>query len=122
VKAVAIDHLLKRGRARQALHAARPYRAGEIVLDFAEVEWRPFRGRDTVQHPDSGHIYHPLLAAVAHSCDPNCEIDVRGRLLIAKRPIVTGEAITYDYETCESRLAYPFDCDCGSCRCRRRIG
>ena len=88
----------------------------------SEAEWRPRRDRFTVQHPGGQHLYHPVLAKTAHSCDPNCRIDLAQRVLVALRPIEAGEAITYDYETTESWFSHPFWCLCGSRRCRGRIG
>jgi hypothetical protein len=122
MKRRAVSLIVKRDVSRDALHAGRDFRRGEIVLDFAEVEWRTERDADTVQHPSGGHIYHPLLARVAHSCEPNCEILAAGRVLVAIRPVAAGDAITFDYQTTESRFARPFECHCGSARCRGRVG
>jgi SET domain len=105
-----------------ALYAARTFRPGEIVLDFAEVEWRAKRDRHTVQHPGGWHLYHPVLATVSHNCDPNCQIDVLGRVLVALKTIAPGEAISFDYEITETRFAHPFECLCGYSGCRGRIG
>jgi hypothetical protein len=113
---------VKEDRTGDALYAARTYRPGEIVLDFAEVEWRPRRDRHSVQHPCGSHLYHPVLAMVAHSCDPNCEIEVMGRVLVALKTIAPGDLVSFDYGTTESHLAHPFDCLCGYSGCRGRIG
>lgn len=104
-----------------ALYAARAYRPGDGVLEFAEVQWRTHRDRK-VQHPAGGHIYRPVLAMTSHSCEPNCEIVIASRTLIARRPIAAGEPITFDHTRTESRFAHPFDCLCGSRRCRGRTG
>ena len=106
----------------EALCAARTYRPGEIVLDFAEVAWRPRRDRHTVEHPCGSHLYHPVLAKVSHSCDPNCQIDVHGRVLVAMKTLAPGDAVSFDYGTTETRLAFPFECHCGFSGCRGRIG
>ncbi|MGZ6038822.1 MAG: SET domain-containing protein-lysine N-methyltransferase [Phenylobacterium sp.] len=113
---------IRRDAIGEALYAAHPYLSGDIVLDFAEVEWRPQRDRHTVQHPSGCHLFHPVLATVSHSCDPNCRIQPQGRILVALRPIAAGEPITFDYLTTESRFARPFQCQCGAPNCRRRIG
>jgi len=114
--------IIKRDATGQALYAARTYRPGDTVVDFSEVEWRPERDRYTVQHPCGGHIYNRVLAKVSHSCDPNCEVVFPGRALVAIRAIEPGQAITFDYRRTESRFAHPFDCLCGSPRCRGHIG
>jgi hypothetical protein len=114
--------IIRRDASGEALYAAKTYRSGDIVLDFAEVEWRHARDRYTVQHPSGAHVYHPILAKVSHSCEPNCGLVLPGRMLVASRLIAAGEPITFDYQTTETRFAYPFQCLCGSGRCRGRIG
>jgi hypothetical protein len=114
--------MLRQDATGEALYAARAYRPGDIVLDFAEVEWRPARDRYTVQHSSGAHLFHPVLAKVSHGCDPNCRIEASGRILVAARPIASGEPIAFDYQTTETRFAYPFRCLCGASRCRGRIG
>jgi SET domain-containing protein len=63
-----------------------------------------------------------VLSKTAHSCEPNCRIDLQERVMIATRAIGPGEAITYDYETTETWFSHPFWCLCGARRCRGRIG
>jgi len=54
-----------------------------------------------------------------HSCEPNC--GVKGQIVVvARRAIECGEELTFDYDTTESD-AEPFDCHCGSVRCRQTI-
>ncbi len=54
-----------------------------------------------------------------HSCEPNT--GVQGQILIvARRPIAAGEELTFDYDTTEIS-AEPFECRCGSARCRGTI-
>jgi SET domain-containing protein len=50
-----------------------------------------------------------------HSCDPNARID--GRTLVAIRPILRGEQVTFDYTTTEAEMAEPFACACGAAGC-----
>lgn len=54
-----------------------------------------------------------------HACEPNTML--RGRVLVARRPIEDGEELTFDYESTEWDMAAPFSCECGSARCRRQI-
>lgn len=114
--------MLRKDRAGEKLYAARGYRAGERVLELDEVEWRPERDRETVEHPFGGHLYHPVLAKAAHACAPNCRIDFAGRALLASKPIAPGDLITIDYQSTDRRITRPFDCHCGAPRCRGRIG
>lgn len=54
-----------------------------------------------------------------HSCDPNTSFD--GLNVVALRDIQTGEELTLDYATCYDGRMVPFDCACGSARCRGRV-
>src|SRR5208337_2618791 len=54
-----------------------------------------------------------------HSCDPN--VGVKGQIIVvARRPIIEGEELTFDYDTTETS-AEPFKCRCGSSNCRGLI-
>ena len=54
-----------------------------------------------------------------HSCDPNTAF--AGLNLVALRDIRSGEELTVDYATFYDRHMTPFDCECGSPRCRGRV-
>ncbi|GLI71228.1 hypothetical protein VaNZ11_016346 [Volvox africanus] len=57
---------------------------------------------------------------LTHSCDPNTQLE--GLNLVARRDIAKGEIITVDFAILYGpKLAAPFDCTCGSTRCRGRI-
>lgn len=62
---------------------------------------------------------YPEWRFLNHACEPNTML--RGRVLVARRPIEDGEELTFDYESTEWDMATPFACECGSARCRRRI-
>lgn len=53
---------------------------------------------------------------INHSCEPNAWLD--GLNLVARRPIQTGEEITIDYATFCNEIMAPFECTCGTSRCR----
>jgi hypothetical protein len=114
--------LVRKDATGESLYTTRAYGPGDVVFQFEEVEWRPQRDRHTIQHPTGGHIFHPVLAKTAHSCDPNCCVSFPNRAMVAIRPIAAGEAITFDYETTERWFSHPFWCVCGARRCRGRIG
>lgn len=52
-----------------------------------------------------------------HGCDPNAWWDDQ-RTISARRDILPGEQITFDYVTSESRPEYVFACQCGAETCR----
>lgn len=54
-----------------------------------------------------------------HSCDPSAVI--RGRVMIAVKPLERWQEITFHYNTTEYELAEPFGCQCGSRNCAGRI-
>lgn len=52
-----------------------------------------------------------------HSCDPNCWYD-HDDALVARRDILPGEEITYDYCSDATGRDWDFSCCCASPRCR----
>lgn len=60
-----------------------------------------------------------------HSCDPNCGISVNetgAHDLIARRGIVSGEEITFDYAMQNYEIShFPAVCKCGANGCRGEI-
>lgn len=66
---------------------------------------------------------------VNHSCEPNCEMVkwiVRGKprmaLFAGKKPIMTGEELTYDYNFDPFSTQNMQECRCGSKNCRGVLG
>ncbi len=55
-------------------------------------------GKDTMI---DGNIPGNTARFINHSCDPNCEIDIRARrvYVFAIKNISAGEELTYDYDT-----------------------
>jgi len=105
----------------EALFAARAFAAGEPIFKFERVSWRPRRDRYTVETPDGQHLYDPILARVAHGCDPNGRPSFELMALIARRDIAAGELISFDYLSTEKAIADPFDCYCGAANCCGRV-
>lgn len=110
--------------------AARSVGAGAVLAHLdGEVVSRP--SRHSVQIGPDAHLDGAMDDAGAegslrrpwrylnHSCDPNAA--VRGRTLVALRPIAAGEDVVFDYDTTEFELADPFVCGCASPECRRAI-
>jgi D-alanine-D-alanine ligase len=57
---------------------------------------------------------------IDHGCDPNAWLV--GLDLVARRDIPAGARISMDYATFCGPLTTPFDCACGSPKCRGRVG
>ena len=103
-----------------SLHAFVDIRQGEEILilptevllepDMYSIEMHPGLHIDCDNHP---------VGSVNHSCDPNAAL--RGNRLIAWKCIAAGEEITIDYKRTETKLAAPFNCSCGTKKCRGKI-
>lgn len=112
--------------AHGALHmmALEAFQPGQRVLKLEGII-SPEPTRHTIQLAENEHLQFPKGASLEvrienhpwlflnHSCRPN--MAVRGRELIALRPIARYEELSFDYETTEWQMAEPFTCRCGHC-------
>jgi hypothetical protein len=117
-----VSPVVRRDDTGLALYAGRAYAPGEVVFDFKNISWSTDRDKFTVEHTSGAHLFHPLLAKSSHGCDPNGRLDIRGRVMVAIRPIAAGDRIAIDYAATERRISHPFACLCRSANCRGRIG
>ena len=121
---------------------------GEVVLELTG-EWKHKPSRTTIQVGEK-HIDSKIGGYVNHSCEPTCavlvkikdmtfkeqyvpwRVGVKGTLtsmiigepkpvMVAVKPILKGEEITFNYNQTEECLAEPFDCMCGSEKCMGKI-
>lgn len=58
---------------------------------------------------------------LAHSCDPNVEVDMKHQYVHALKAIPAGAILTMDYEATEDELFQQFQCRCGAPECRGLI-
>lgn len=63
---------------------------------------------------------HRLAEKINHSCDPNCGVRERTRI-VAIKDILPGEEITWDYRMSENSDWVLDNCHCGAERCAKRI-
>lgn len=64
-------------------------------------------GEQHLEHYEGGHINH--------HCNPNTKVIIpnfTSPFLVAIKDIELGEEITFNYETTETELIAPFQCDC----------
>ena len=121
------------------LFANEDIEVAEIVV-ILSGEWLTEPNRASIQIGER-HIDSAIGGYVNHHCEPNCVVlcsltdltlterlvplivKITGSLtsmiisnpqpvLVAIKPILEGEEITFDYNTTESSLANPFKCDC----------
>lgn len=73
-------------------------------------------------NPIIDEFLHPSFhwIAINHSCEPNCYFDQNLNLRSLKN-IKELQEISFNYNTTESELAYPFVCNCGSKNCYKKI-
>ncbi len=105
----------------KGVFAKREFSKGDFIgfFDGNEVEHRT---QMSLQFSPIFHI-EPSLSSLFkylnHSCDANTYF--RGRNLYAFSRITVGQEITIDYNCHEYELSSPFECNCGSTGCVKKI-
>ena len=115
-----------RVRRQFQVQATQDVASGEPILHVDGVlVQRP--SRYTIQVGDHAHVELPGPVSLEeeldhhswrflnHSCAPNATL--RGRWLVALRPVSKGDEVTFDYATTEYDMCSPFPCGCGAAEC-----
>lgn len=107
--------IVLRGSQRD-LVATDDFRQGELVIALPSAS-QPLPDKYSIEIAPGVHIdcSNSLVGAVNHSCNPNAA--VRNGKIVAWACIKAGDSITIDYKRTETKLAEPFDCNCGSKNC-----
>jgi uncharacterized protein len=112
----------------KGVFAARRIELGELVWDYAGDErWIKDIAEELWQYcfqvdydkyvvPDKGSAGWFMN----HSCEPNCVILGRTRV-IALRRIEEGEEVTFDYSTNVGWDGFSMECKCGKASCRKIV-
>jgi hypothetical protein len=99
-----------------------PVEAGEILMALAHV-FAVRQERHTIQLEE--HLHQAGTGEIDdflnHSCAPSTRLDFERLHLVALRPLVAGEELTFNYLTSEWTMAAPFACRCGAAGCLGRI-
>jgi hypothetical protein len=114
------------GNRGEGVFATRSFEVGETVL-VGRID----RELDH-NHPHASQIgegrfvlHGGFIPKVNHSCESNCGIRPNAsdaHDLVARKPIILGEEITFDYAMRNYSVEYfPAHCRCGSCHCRDHI-
>ena len=116
------------------LFATENVKEGTVILWLSkDSTYLPYPTRTSIQVKNR-HLEHYEGGCTNHSCNPTAKVvsvmwGLEGRahfipfealseksklnpVLIACKDILSGEEITFDYETTEFELATPFKCDC----------
>jgi hypothetical protein len=105
------------------LVSSKAFEAGDVVARFRARAEHDEPSWLTVQVSEDVHIVldPDILASLNHCCDPNVFLDVQAMCLVALRPILVGDELTFFYPSTEWDMAEPFECGCGSAECIGRI-
>jgi hypothetical protein len=68
-----------------------------------------FPTRESIYIGNDIHVVDDFGTYMNHSFTPNCKID--GFNVIAIKPIIPGDALTFNYNVNEVKMASPFVCD-----------
>lgn len=108
---------------QKALHALRSFQPGETIAEFWPGTIAAEPTYLTVQVDIGKHItlQPEFLQYINHSCDPNVFFDTTSMQLVALKPIMENEEMTFFYPSTEWDMRQPFSCYCGSTKCLGEI-
>lgn len=105
---------------QKSLRATRKIRQGEVVCELpTRTRFNPDKYSLEIAEGIHADCEFSAVGSINHSCDPNSAL--RNMRIVAFKCIDPGEQITIDYKRTETKLAAPFDCDCGAKNCKGRI-
>lgn len=92
---------------------------GGAVLDHFDGSIGSELQQHSLQISPGQHISETrFIGYLSHSCDPNCQLDMKNFELVALRDVEACSLLTIDYAATEERLYRQFSCLCGSGNCR----
>ncbi len=131
-------YLGETARCGLGVFAARPFKAGEIVMVDEDGDYygRVYSYSELRRHGYG--LEHTLQVGIDafklptgsiddftnHSCDPNTgvRLTAAGTRVVALRDIAVHEELTYDYSTYLNNPYELMRCSCGAPNCRRVVG
>ncbi len=98
---------------------------GHVVSTRRMLRMPEVRRRFALQIDDDRYLVTPLRGIgvadlVNHACDPTAVL-AGADTLVARRDLVPGDEVTYDYATSDANPFLGFACRCGSPDCRGSI-
>ena len=97
----------------KGLFTTKSFINGMKVLEL-DGNYFPYPTRTSIQIGEQ-HLEHYEGGHINHHCTPNTQVIVPNftpPFLVAIKDIGLDEEITFNYETTESELSEPFQCDC----------
>tara|TARA_B100000315_G_C14570073_1_gene585029 strand:- start:412 stop:801 length:390 start_codon:yes stop_codon:yes gene_type:complete len=87
---------------------------GNLVYQFKKLAYLKDPTRTSIQVGPAQHIEDVIGRYVNHNCNPNIKVirDNRNIKLVAIQNILKTQEITFDYNSTEWKLTYPFRCNC----------
>lgn len=127
------DFVVKRSSAGLGLFANRPFKKGELVIEYtgeviSDAEAQRRGGRYLFELNDEwtidGKGRQNTARYINHSCKPNCYPELTDDetqvFIYAKRAIAPGEELTYNYGTYYFDVMFGKDgCRCEACTTKR---
>jgi uncharacterized protein len=124
------DYRVKKSSAGLGLFAARPYKKGELIIEYtgeviSDEEAQRRGGQYLFELNDTwtidGKGRQNTARYINHSCKPNCYPELTDDetqvFIYAKRPIAAGEEFTYNYGSYFFKtIIKPKGCRCSACR------
>ncbi len=107
------------------LFAKENFNSGDVVFSktLTSFQNQPDKYSIQVDHNNHFNPNNEVLAKTNHSCAPNAIIVYEESTvkLVAIKPVLIDDEMTFNYLTTEYTLANPFKCNCGSIDCFQDI-
>jgi hypothetical protein len=105
----------------KVVRALVPFKKGALLARFDGLTVGYVTQHSLQKTPDTHLVDIHFAGYLAHSCDPNVQVDMERQQVHALKPIPAGAVLAMDYESTEDELFRQFHCRCGSPRCRGLI-
>ncbi|MBL7731204.1 MAG: SET domain-containing protein-lysine N-methyltransferase [Chitinophagaceae bacterium] len=104
---------------QNALFALRSFQPGEVIATFSAGTISAEPTYLTVQLGIGKHItlQPEFLQYINHSCDPNVFFNTTTMELVALKPLLPEEELTFFYPSTEWEMTQSFQCYCGAACC-----
>lgn len=111
------------GNDYKSLHVRQDMAVSSIISPIGYQEVFEQADRYTVQMGKAQHISLApnYLQYINHSCQPNVFFDLKNMQIIALRPILVGEELSFFYPSTEWKMREAFECNCGQPNCLGQI-